>query len=435
MPSVAKPAKPKQQYFPKLGNLPAHWKAIPFREAFDEVKVPVEVEPNTAYREIGIRSHGKGLFYKEEVLGSRLGDKSVYWVQPDCLVANIVFAWEQGIARTTDAEVGMIASHRFPMFRPKEDFVDLDFALYFFKTGRGRLLLDDASPGGAGRNKTLSRTELYRSHIPLPPLPEQQRIARILGTWDKAICLLQEQITAKELRLRGLIDQLVSGQRHGATNGQLPKGWKWVRLGEVFEFLSTTSHSRSQLTMNDDEGDVLYIHYGDIHATYATPILDVQSNKVPRLMRGITIPRSADFLKDGDLIIADASEDIEGVGACVELSNLGERRAISGLHTLALRDKSGHTALGYRAYLLRSDRAVKRLREVATGSKVHGVSRSSMAALKVPLPPKEEQDQIARCMNQAHGELDNLSTQLEQLQLQKKGLMQGLLSGRYLNAN
>ena len=62
----------------------------------------------------------------------------------------------------------MIASHRFPMFRPKEKIIDLDFALYFFKSKWGKKLLEIGSPGGAGRNKTLSQKNSmsypYASH-------------------------------------------------------------------------------------------------------------------------------------------------------------------------------------------------------------------------------------------------------------------------------
>lgn len=201
-------------------------------------------------------------------------------------------------------------------------------------------------------------------------------------------------------------------------------------MGEAFEFLSTTSHSRSQLSDDPAKGDVLYIHYGDIHATYTTPRLDLNSEEqVPRLLRGTAIPSSADYLKDGDLIIADASEDIEGVGACVELHNVDGKQVFSGLHTLALRDTKGLTVHGYRGYLLRSHQVVKRIREVATGSKVYGLSRSNLAKLKVPLPSPEEQRIIGSCLNGAYDELDLLRTKLAQLREQKRGLMQRLLAG------
>ena len=74
------------------------------------IERPVEVNPNELYTQIGIRSHGKGLFYKEPVTGEALGNKSVFWIEPNCFILNIVFAWEQAIGKTTQAEVGMIGS-------------------------------------------------------------------------------------------------------------------------------------------------------------------------------------------------------------------------------------------------------------------------------------------------------------------------------------
>ena len=100
----------------KLGWIPIDWKLLPISEITDRVTNRVEVEEDKEYQEIGIRSHGKGVFHKKKVTGKSLGNKRVFWIESDCFVVNIVFAWEQAVAKTTEQEVGRIASHRFPMY-------------------------------------------------------------------------------------------------------------------------------------------------------------------------------------------------------------------------------------------------------------------------------------------------------------------------------
>lgn len=73
-------------------DLPVGWKHINVGSVLKRVRKPVDIEPNCLYREIGIRSHGKGIFYKDEVSGKSLGNKSVFWIEPNCFVVNIVFA-------------------------------------------------------------------------------------------------------------------------------------------------------------------------------------------------------------------------------------------------------------------------------------------------------------------------------------------------------
>ena len=97
----------------KFGIIPEEWCIRSLSEILAKVSKPVDVDLETEYKQIGIRSHGKGIFYKEEVKGEELGNKSVFWIEPECFILNIVFAWEQAVAKTTDNEVGMIASHRF----------------------------------------------------------------------------------------------------------------------------------------------------------------------------------------------------------------------------------------------------------------------------------------------------------------------------------
>jgi type I restriction enzyme S subunit len=63
-----------------------------------EVKRPIAVDDSSLYDQIGIRSHGRGIFTKESVSGESLGNKKVFWVEPGDLVINIVFGWEAAVA-------------------------------------------------------------------------------------------------------------------------------------------------------------------------------------------------------------------------------------------------------------------------------------------------------------------------------------------------
>jgi type I restriction enzyme S subunit len=156
------------------------WKMVRLGEVLSAVARPVAVSPDDQYRQIGIRSHGKGVFHKAPVSGIELGNKKVFWVEPGDFIVNIVFAWEGAIALMTDHESGMIGSHRFPTFRADDKRLHPQFLVYFFNTPAGLDLLGRVSPGGAGRNRTLSKTAFLQQEIPLPPLAEQRRIvARI----------------------------------------------------------------------------------------------------------------------------------------------------------------------------------------------------------------------------------------------------------------
>ncbi len=119
-----------QQLFPRVGEIQpclrfpkfrdrGDWESRKIGDLLEKVSQPVSVEPNRIYQEIGIRSHGKGIFHKDPVTGAAIGTKRVFRVVPDAFILNIIFAWEQAVASTTKNEAGMIASHRFPMYVSK----------------------------------------------------------------------------------------------------------------------------------------------------------------------------------------------------------------------------------------------------------------------------------------------------------------------------
>jgi restriction endonuclease S subunit len=145
----------------------------------------VRIEPRIHYREIGLRSFGKGIFHKPSVTGESLGTKKIFSIEPGDLLFSSVFAWEGAVARADEAEKGRVGSHRFMTYVVDDDVADADYLRFFFLSASGLEVLRRCSPGGAGRNKTLGIKSFQVAQIPVPPVPEQQRIARILLAAEK----------------------------------------------------------------------------------------------------------------------------------------------------------------------------------------------------------------------------------------------------------
>jgi type I restriction enzyme S subunit len=208
-----------QQLFPREGQTrprlrfpefrdAGEWKGRTIQDLLEKVSLPIEVEAQQTYREIGVRSHGKGIFHKDQVKGSTIGTKRVFGVVEDALVVNIVFAWEQAVAFTTKAEAGMIASHRFPMFLPKENGCDVRFIMLAFLTPGGKHLLSLASPGGAGRNRTLGQDEFEKIEIVVPEKDEQTRIADVVLSAHALIAAQSRKLDGLRTHKKGLMQQL-----------------------------------------------------------------------------------------------------------------------------------------------------------------------------------------------------------------------------------
>lgn len=137
-------------------------------DVIERVSIPVKVQGESSYVELGVRSHGRGTFLKEAVDGMALGKKKVFYMTPGLLVFNIVFAWEGAVSILGDEVEGTVASHRFPTYRGRQPLA-LEIVDHFFQTNRGRDVLRLTSPGGAGRNKTLNQGALLRTTASLPP--------------------------------------------------------------------------------------------------------------------------------------------------------------------------------------------------------------------------------------------------------------------------
>ena len=159
----------------------------------------------------------------------------------------------------------------------------------------------------------------------------------------------------------------------------LPSGWKVVRFGDVFDFLKSYTNSRESL---NDYDDISYIHYGEIHKKYKF-YLDFQVASLPKIHQS-KLEDKPEFIKNGDLVVVDASEDYIDIAKNVEIKNL-EHKAVAGLHTFLLRDKGGYFVDGFKGYILYEACVAKELKKKAAGISVLGISKSNLLNLKIAL--------------------------------------------------
>lgn len=208
--------------------------------------------------------------------------------------------------------------------------------------------------------------------------------------------------------------------------GPIPENWEVRKLGEVCAFLRTNTLSRNQL--NDVNGDIHNIHYGDVLIKYPS-IIDVQKQAIPFINSEDYRESMNDFIEDGDVVLADTAED-ETVGKACEIANVGSEKILSGLHTMLIRPQKGLFFPCFLGYQVNSVSYRKQLQALIQGIKVCSLGKQAIANTYFAVPPLPEQQRIVSVLSLWDTTIAKQTALIEKLTLRKRGLMQQLLTGK-----
>lgn len=285
--------------------------------------------------------------------------------------------------------------------------------------------------------QNLNKDKVTDLQLKIPPLPEQQRIAKALSDVDALISTTEKLIQKKKNIKQGAMQNLLTGKKRlpgfaKSTNykqselGLIPEDWEVKSLGEIFEFRPNNTFTRDCL--NDSKGEYQNVHYGDVLIKYPS-ILDCSKESIPFINEGINVKFSKYGIMEGDIIIADTAED-ETVGKVVEIFNLGEKKIVSGLHTFLCRKITDDFTPRWLGYFMNQSIFHNQLLPFITGTKVSAISRTAIQNVKVLIPSKEEQTAIANVLSSMDKEIETLNTKLEKYRNLKTAMMQQLLTGK-----
>ncbi len=201
----------RREYLTRMLMSNSNWPKCPIGDVISAISRPLPT-PKTAYKAVSIRSHGKGTFQRTVDRPEEIDMDTVYAVGARDLIVNITFAWEGAIALAKPIDAGCFVSHQFPTFEIDESKIYRDFLGYAVRTRRFFYDLGIASPGGAGRNRVLNKTEFLKIKIPLPSAGIQRNIAEVLNIANHEIELLNSEQDVLEKQKRGLMRKLLSGE-------------------------------------------------------------------------------------------------------------------------------------------------------------------------------------------------------------------------------
>lgn len=184
----------------------------PMGEVAPLVRRPVQPKVGELYHELGIRSFGKGSFHKPPIEGASVGTKKLYAIHPGDVVFNNVFAWEGAVAVAKPEDQARVGSHRFITCVPKPGVVTAEFINFYFTTSSGLEQLGDASPGGAGRNRTLGLVALSKILVPVPDYGKQVWFGQLLSHVGRISYEQTESAKELDAMLPAILDQAFRGQ-------------------------------------------------------------------------------------------------------------------------------------------------------------------------------------------------------------------------------
>ncbi len=271
--------------------------------------------------------------------------------------------------------------------------------------------------------KNLSLKTIRETKLVLPHSIEQQKIASFFTAIDQKISQLKQKKTLLEQYKKGVMQKIFSQQiRFKDYNGQEFPKWEKKKLGDVFSFIGTNSYSRESL--NYENGIVKNIHYGDIHTKFAS-LFDIHEEYVPYINSDINLQRVSDdnYLREGDVIFVDASEDYNGIGKSIEVVNLNFEKVLSGLHTLHARPKKTLMAIGFAGHMMKSNDVRLQIQKIAQGTKVLSISAGRLSNINIIFPTIPEQIKIAKFLSAIDDKINYIQMQIEKVEVWKKGLL------------
>jgi len=411
-----------------IGEIPEDWKVVKVSDIFEVYGGTTPSTKNANYWNGDIYwvtptdiTKSEGLYLKDtekKITRKAVKETSLRILPPGTLLLTS----RATIGHTIINSSPVTINQGITAFIKKNNNTDSVYYAYFLKYRKEYL----KQLGGGSTFREVSRSTLKNLLIPLPPLPEQRKIAEILSTVDDAIQKVSAAIARTERLKKGLMQRLLTkgiGHKRFKFSKELgceiPEEWEVVRLGEIVEIQSGKYFAYSEFCESGIKCfKIDNVGFGEILWKTISFLPENYSDKYSELVLGV-----------GDIVLALNRPTIDGK---LKIGRLSEADVPSILYQRVGRFifKSEKIYRHFMFYLLMGEYFKKELSRMLIGTDQPYIRTPVLLKIKIPLPPLSEQRKIAEILSTVDRKLELERKRKEKLERIKKGLMNDLLTGR-----
>jgi type I restriction enzyme, S subunit len=403
-----------------LGVIPEDWNVQSLRQISPRQSVGLVINPSTYFDEFGS---------VPMLVGSNVEENSIDWEgarritvdSNERLHASKIFSEDlvtvrvgkPGVTAVVPAEWSGSNCASMMIIRGDKSFSSR-WLCYVMNSSIGRRQIESVQYGTAQKQFNISDAINFR--YPVPPLPEQTAIAKVLSETDALIGTLETLIDKKCAIKQGATQELLSGRR------RLPgfsSAWTPWTLGDLLTFKNGLNKGKS------------YFGYG-------TPIVNYMDVfESPRLFSASLTGRVSlspselrNFeVRQGDVFFTRTSETQDEIGMAAVMIDEPDQTAFSGF-VLRGRPKTDRLDSNFAAYYLRSSAVRQQIVSKASYTTRALTNGRILSNVDITLPDKDEQAAIASILCDMDSEIAALERKLGKVQKFKQGMMRELLTGR-----
>ncbi|MED1489727.1 restriction endonuclease subunit S [Bacillus smithii] len=386
----------------KIGTIPKDWKVKKLKDISNRVQ---RKNDGKSHNVLTISSKGGFLNQTERFSKVIAGENLAKYI----LLRKNEFAYNKGnsktypygcIYRLEDYEEVLVPNVYY-CFEIREGVTE--FYKHYFIAGKLNKFLARVINTGVRNDGLLNLnvTDFFDVPVAAPPIKEQQKIASILSTWDKAIELKEKLIEQKKQQKKGLMQKLLTGE---------------VRLPGFKDKWKTMLMSNCIDIMNGFPFKSEYFNEENI----GIPLIRVRDIKAKEITTYYSGEFSNDYIiKRGDVIV--------GMDGEFNVTMWDKSEGLLNQRVMKIIPKVGYDL--YFIYQLLIPK-LKKIEQLTPSTTVKHLSNKDVYGLKVKMPSFDEQKAIGKVLLCSDKEISLLESELEILKKQKKGLMQLLLTGK-----
>jgi len=317
--------------------------------------------------------------------------------------------------------IGINITRGIARLAPKNNVVDSEYLLWIMRSNQ--VGNDLKRKAGGSALQEISLTALRKVKVDIPPLPEQRKIAEILGTWDKAISTTERLIDNSKQQKKALMQQLLSGVHKGKRllddSGKPFEGeWDSMVIGDVVELFNGFAFKSSDALETGCKWlKIANVGIGEIKWNNSSYLPEEYKNEYKKFI-----------LKVGDIVVAMTRPTLGNQLKIARLKNESEEALLNQrVAKLLFSDKVN---CEYMYQLLSTIEVALKLNNALLGTDPPNLNAKVLHEIGMEMPSLVEQQKIAAVLTNADKEIDLLEQQLTDLKQEKKALMQQLLTGK-----